>query len=326
VHRSLHAGADLWVDDRLDAGRFECRGVDAFVVRLSQADGGVGWMRQLGTAADDLPAGVGTFWSSEVVVGGTTDGTFPGAIAHGGSDAFVATYYSGLPYPSLGDVQQFGTAGDEHVAGFWTGTFSFIGGTTTGTFPGQTSAGGVDGWASMLDMPLYENRSAGAVWTQQYGSAADERVDGLSGPSNSGEIGAYTYAVGGTTGVFPGERSHGKLDAFWALRFQPNDTFAQDVLLRGLAAAQAYADANGDVFDGFDQVAATQLSPSYDWLVDPAEPRSSFDIEIGEASGGTVRLITASRSATFFCVQEAGGVVSYGHTSSVDPDSCSGGW
>lgn len=307
-------------------GASSAGGVDTFVVRLSQADGAVDWMRQLGTAADDVPAGVGTFWSSEVVVGGTTDGTFPGAIAHGGSDAFVATYYSGLPYPDLGDVQQFGTAGDEHVAGFWTGAFWFIGGTTTGTFPGQTSAGGVDGWASMLDMPLYENRSAGTVWTQQFGTAADEQVDGLSGPSIGGEMADYTYAVGGTTGVFPGEYPHGKRDAFWTLRFEPNDTLAQEVLLRGLAVADAYAESNGDLFDGFDQAAATGLSPSYNWLNRSQDPRSPIEIQIAEASGGTVRLITESRSATFFCVQEVAGVVSYGHSSSVDADSCSGGW
>jgi hypothetical protein len=307
-------------------GASSAGGVDAFVVRLSQTDGGVDWLRQLGTPADDVPAGVGTFWSNEIVVGGSTGGTFPGATSNGGRDAFVATYYSGLPYPNLGDVQQFGTPGDEQVTGFWTRAFWFIGGTTTGTFPGQTSTGGVDGWASMLDMPLYENRSAGTVWTQQFGTAADDQVDGLSGPYSSGEMADYTYAVGGTSGTFPGERSAGKRDAFWSLRFEPSDRLAQDVLLRGLAVAQAFRDDNTGAYDGFDQVDATQMSPSYVWLKDPAEPHGPQEMTIAHAVGTTVRLVSYSKSGTYYCIEETGGAVSYGHGPAYDPDSCSGGW
>jgi hypothetical protein len=301
-------------------------GVDTFVARISQADGAVDWIRQLGTAADDVPAGVGEPWFGGFEVGGTTEGTFPGATGHGGQDAFVATYSSDLTDPSLIDVEQFGTPTDENVDGFWTGTFAFIGGTTHGTFPGETAVGGVDGWVSMLDVPLFEGVSAGTVWTQQFGTGADDRVDGFSGPFKGGASSDYTYAVGGTMGVFPGESSFGKRDAFWSLRFEPNDAMTQDVLLRGLAAAQAYRDDHAGTYDGFDQADASQMNPSYVWLNGPMEPNSPVEMTIADAAGTTVRLISYSKSGNYICVEEVAGVVGYGHSLTYDQDSCSGGW
>ena len=308
-------------------GQTPAGGKDAFAARIGQGDGSISWIRQLGTAADDAAAGVAEISSLDVIaLGGTTEGVFPGATGLGGSDAFVAMYLDASD-PTLQNVGHLGSAGNDEASGFRSsGGLFVLAGATDGTFPGNASAGGVDGWATVLDQPLYQDPWVGVVWTQQFGTAADEHIGGISGSLYSYEIANWTYVVGGTEGTFPGESSAGRSDAFWSFRFERNDSFAQDILLRALDLAQTFRADNAGSYDGFGAPDAAQMNPSYSYVDSPAEPQGAFQVGIADATGTTVRLVAYSKSGTYFCIEEAGGVVTYGHGSSYDESSCSGGW
>ncbi len=120
---------------------------DAFL-RKYDADGNVLWTREFGTPGSE------TTWSlavdtTGVYVAGYTDGTFPGETYAGGdADAFLRKY------DGDGNVlwtRQFGTPevdGPGAVAVDVTGVY--VDGWTHGTFPGETSAGGYDGFLGKL--------------------------------------------------------------------------------------------------------------------------------------------------------------------------------
>jgi hypothetical protein len=208
---------------------------------------------------------------------------------------------------------------------FSTGGLASLVGQTDGVFPGNAGSGGVDGWTAEFNEELDPDPTWGLLWVRQFGTSGDETVGGLTGPLHSWESTTWVYAVGGTTGTFDGGSTFGGTDAFWSLQFESTDTLAKDVLQRGLIAADRYRDSNGGSFDGFDKLDGASLSPSFWWQGD-LEPNQGFEIAVASASGSTVRLAAFSPGTQrVFCIEESGGVVSYGN-GPYDPDSCSGGW
>ena len=103
----------------------------------------------------------------------TPDGGLPGQTSLGSVDAFVRKY------DATGAEQwtrQFGTTGADYayaVAVDATGNI-FVGGFTSGIFPGQTSAGGMDLFVRKYDATGVEQ------WTRQFGWPGDDHGYSLS--------------------------------------------------------------------------------------------------------------------------------------------------
>lgn len=182
-------------------GKTSAGGTDAFVRRYTSAGQ---LTRQFGTAGDDVPyAEAGT-----VEVGSTT-GALPGHTNAGGTDGFVWAFKDG----KTAWATRLGTPGEDKVVGIAQGrSFWYVVGTTTGTFGGETSKGGIDYFIAKLS-------STGAiVYIHQLGTAGDDRVISMSASTEYvGLCCGYETSVtvaGDTTGTFPGETSKGGRDLF----------------------------------------------------------------------------------------------------------------
>jgi hypothetical protein len=105
--------------------------------------------------------------SGNIYMAGGTEGTFPGQTSSGGVDAFIAKYDD-----SGNEIwtKQFGT-GDSDVVRAMVADGSgkiYVAGGTKGTFPGQTSSGGVDAFIAEYDA------SGNEIWTRQFGNLVNE--------------------------------------------------------------------------------------------------------------------------------------------------------
>ena len=106
------------------------------------------WIRQFGSASDDLVWGV-ALDATGVYVVGATNGTLPGQTSAGGTDAFVRKY--NINGNEQG-TRQFDTARGgvaQGVVGV-DATGVYVVGGTGGALPGQTSAGGSDAFVVKL--------------------------------------------------------------------------------------------------------------------------------------------------------------------------------
>ncbi|TLZ70454.1 MAG: hypothetical protein E6K10_07935 [Methanobacteriota archaeon] len=130
-------------------------GYDAFL-RKYDVDGAIMWTRQFGTAGGDNAYGV-TLDASGVYVAGDTTGTFPGETNAGISDVFLRKYDAD---GAVLWTHQFGTSGSDvylNNACCLTGPIAvdasgmYLAGSTSGTFSGQTSAGGADAFLASLN-------------------------------------------------------------------------------------------------------------------------------------------------------------------------------
>jgi hypothetical protein len=179
-------------------GHTSAGGVDAFV-RKYDLNGNEMWTRQFGTASDDQGRGVFVD-ATGVYVSGATAGTFPGQVNSGFQDAFLRKYDTdGVEVWT----RQFGSSGTEQpngIAGDASGVY--VAGLTTGTLPGQTSAGGNDAFVRKYDA------DGTHVWTRQFGTTAIELPLDVSVDDTG------VYISGLTGGVFPTQISAGGLDAF----------------------------------------------------------------------------------------------------------------
>lgn len=151
----------------------------------------------------------------EIAVGFGTTGNIDGEVNGGGVDLVTAVYYFNTAAPdAYEEVWQFqiGTAGDDRPR--WVGIDRdgnvFITGETSGQWPGQSSAGGDDGFVQRIDTELDgSDRFPKLAWTRQTGSGADERVVGGSTVSNSATL------FGDTGGAVEGEANLGGIDYFF---------------------------------------------------------------------------------------------------------------
>ncbi len=175
-------------------------GTDVCVLRYSLT-GTREAVTQFGTPAVDQGFSL-AFDSTHLYVTGYTEGALTGTPSLGGRDFFVAK----LDPSTLGRTwtQQFGTSGsDEGFRILWGGGNSlYVGGSTSGTFPGNTSAGGNDAFLFKLrvDTGALEN-------VRQFGSSGYDIVYGL-GRDPSGTV----CMTGSITGSFMGDPSLGNTD------------------------------------------------------------------------------------------------------------------
>lgn len=199
------------------AGTFpgERRGgaVDAFVAMYGDS-GGRRWIRQLGSAADDVALAVAVDArraDGRVVVVGSTRGALTGRSSAGGEDAFVAFYGDG---GTLIRVVQFGSAGDDRAEGVDIDAMGRIHvvGTTTGALGGSAPAGS----AAFVS----EVSEAGVIWVNQLRAPGGS----TSGRAIASDPFGRLYVAGTTTGTFPGATASGGSDAFVArvVSIRPN--------------------------------------------------------------------------------------------------------
>jgi hypothetical protein len=179
-------------------GQTSAGSADAFV-RKYDANGTELWTRQFGTSFEDRPYGISVD-STGVYVAGYTYGTFPGQTSAGFVDGFVRKYdANGTELWT----RQFGTSSEDFLFGISVdSTGVYVAGWTVGTFPGQTSAGFIDGFVRKYDANGTE------LWTRQFGTSSDDRLFRISVDSTG------VYVAGWTTGTFPGQTSAGDYDAF----------------------------------------------------------------------------------------------------------------
>ncbi|MCC6390308.1 MAG: hypothetical protein IT167_06880 [Bryobacterales bacterium] len=130
-------------------GEVSAGSTDAFV-RKYDAGGNVLWTRQFGTAGGDFGGPVAAD-AAGVYIAGSTSGAFPGQTNLGSSDVFVRKYdVDG----ELRWTRQFGSSGPDTAEGIAAASRGvYIGGYTGGVLPGQTGAGGLDGFLARLDVP-----------------------------------------------------------------------------------------------------------------------------------------------------------------------------
>jgi hypothetical protein len=160
-----------------------------------------------------------------VYLAGATDGALPGETNLGSCDAYLRLYNTNLAVQS---TDQYGTARCDNaidVAAPASGLY--VAGSTSGTLPGETSAGGEDGY-------LRWYRPNGAIKTAQWGTAACDEVRGVA------VVTGAVYVVGAIDGpLCPGRPANGdafvakydrQLNLLWSRRFSTSgDTAALTV-------------------------------------------------------------------------------------------------
>src|SRR5438874_1040514 len=143
-------------------------GAEAYV-RGYDISGNLLWTREFGSPNYDTALGV-TIDASGLYVVGRTEGTLPGEVSAGTVDAFIRKY------DFLGNVtwsHQFGTEGFDAADGVAADASGiYVTGETGGTFPGEVTAGGGDGYVRKYD------GSGNVLWTHEFGTDANVRAFG----------------------------------------------------------------------------------------------------------------------------------------------------
>jgi parallel beta-helix repeat protein len=172
---------------------------DVFV-RKYDPNGNEVWTRQFGTTTYDYPAGI-AIDASGVYVAGHTGGTLPGQASSGSMDAFVRKY--DLNGNEIW-TRQFGTGVGENLRGISLDASAvYVAGLTSGTFPGQTSSGGLDVFVRKCDL-----NTGAEVWTRQFGTAFDDFPESISVDASG------VYVAGVAEGSLSGQTYSGGWDAF----------------------------------------------------------------------------------------------------------------
>lgn len=169
---------------------------DAFV-RKNDFDGNELWTAQFGTSDSDEVYGI-TIDSTGLYVAGYT---------HESGDVYVSKR-------SLSDgseiwMEQFGTSSVDWASSIAIdSTGVYVAGTTKGTFPGESSAGGMDTFVSKRSLI-----DGSEIWIEQFGTnGGDDCWGGISIDSTG------LYVAGDTSGTFPEETNEGGTDIFVSKR------------------------------------------------------------------------------------------------------------
>ena len=174
----------------------------AFVPKgWAQVTGEFSWLLQFGTVGNDFGWAVHTDGDGNVYVAGDASAALPGQVFSGGAlDAFVRKY------DANGNelwTKQFGTAGvDRAFAVFVLDTDVYVGGQTSGTFPGEVNAGGFDSFLRKYDA------NGNQVWTRQFGTTGLDELIGIFVEATG------VYVSGDVEGALPGQIRAGGIDAF----------------------------------------------------------------------------------------------------------------
>ncbi len=170
------------------------------------------WISQLGTAQFDTAFGVGTDASGNSYVAGDTAGTFTGQTNLGSNDAFLAQVDSS---GATSWTTEFGSAANDvaQAAAVDASGNSYVTGYTSGTFSGQSNAGGTDAFLAKLDS------SGKVLWVREFGSSSSDfgtavAVDG------SGNV----FVVGITSGTMPGGNIAAGQDDYFLAKFDSSGT------------------------------------------------------------------------------------------------------
>jgi hypothetical protein len=173
-------------------------GVDAFVARFGSA-GGLHWIHQFGTRADDRATAVG-IGTDGTFVAGTTGGAL-GDRRAGPSDAFVARVDASSG--GLAWVRQFGGDGAEEANGIAVrARRAYVVGSTIGKIGGADLGGTSDGLVAAF-------RSSGApLWRRAIGTDGADRLTAVVARARG------LFVSGSTGGTLEGQSPSGGLDAF----------------------------------------------------------------------------------------------------------------
>jgi len=167
----------------------------------AQVTGDFGWLLQFGTVGNDFGWAVHTDGDGNIYIAGDASAELPGQVFAGGAlDAFVRKY------DANGNelwTRQFGTAGiDRAFAVFVLDTNVYVGGQTSGTFPGENNAGGFDTFLRKYDA------NGNQVWTRQFGTTGLDEMIGIFADVTG------VYVSGDVEGALPGQIHAGGVDAF----------------------------------------------------------------------------------------------------------------
>jgi|GEM_PF-4333111 len=182
----------------------------AFVAKYS-ADGVEQWFTEYGSVdGADAAAGVAIDPSGNVYITGVTNATLDlnSDDPLTGGDAFVAKFNSSgeflwdqtLGTPNQSNVQEYGRAIAIDPAGS-----VYITGQTDGTLPGQTSAGGRDGFVARYSFDGTQ------IWVKQFGTATLDESQGIAV-----DIDGSIYLTGETGASLFGQTHAGGSDAWFA--------------------------------------------------------------------------------------------------------------
>ena len=163
-----------------------------------------GWVRQFGTAANDVAESVAVDGEGNVYMVGWTDGLLVDEAFAGGRDAFLRKYDNG------GNelwTRQFGSTRIDiayDVALDEDGTV-YVAGSTSGSLSSGSSSGGVDAFLRKYDSDGEE------IWTRQFGSV--EAYTAIA-YTVAIDMNRNVYVAGLTNGSLPGQVGTGDEDTF----------------------------------------------------------------------------------------------------------------
>jgi len=173
---------------------------DAYLAKYD-SKGVCQWVYQFGSAGADYGASVAVDAKGDVYVAGHTSGNLSSQ-GTGGMDAYVAKFRSkGI----LQWIRQSGTKGNDYgisVAVAEQGTV-YVGGYTTGVFPGEKGQGGGDTYVTQYTTDGQQK------WTRQFGTASKDIGRDMA-VDRKGDL----YISGYTDGTFAGAKNYGASDAY----------------------------------------------------------------------------------------------------------------
>jgi hypothetical protein len=176
---------------------------DLFVAKYAE-DGTLQWIRQLGSAGEEIAYGAAADGTDNVYVTGATGGSLDGNTASGGFDAFLAKYDTDgnrLWTRQLGSLwhdrgQAVATDPSGNV---------FVVGCTAGALGTNVNQGENDAFVAKYD------ENGVVLWIRQLGTPSGDNAFGAATDS-SGNI----FVVGDTRDSLPGNTSAGGIDSFAA--------------------------------------------------------------------------------------------------------------
>lgn len=244
---------------------------DAFIAVLT-FQGGVRWIQQFGTRADDAALSVAVGPNDEIYVAGSTAGSLSTAVAETNPsdrlDAFLARY------DRTGEriwLHQFGSVEEDYIASVSVaadGTV-YVGGSSFGTvspIPEEISRDGFDGFVARYD------NAGSRQWIHQFGTESGDVVRSVT----ANPLGGVSF-VGGSGGPLGIAEPYGGGDMI-AGHFAADGTLAwleqfgtlYDDIAHGVTALSngdlvVVGQTGGSFFgatSGFDDAFAVRLSPS----------------------------------------------------------------
>ena len=184
--------------DGLEGGNWQ----DDFLVQAPVAASSVAWVRQFGTGGHEFANGISATAAGDTIVAGSTPGNLDGIAGAGSEDGFIRKLNSSGQHVW---TRLIGSASGDNISDSTIDSAGniYVVGNTSGTLPGQVSAGGSDAFLQKLDV------NGNVIWTRQFGTISSDDAFALA-VDGTGNV----YVAGRTQGVLPGQFSSGSFDAF----------------------------------------------------------------------------------------------------------------